>query len=79
MSDHNMSDDGDDIASDLGELSLGGGLEGLRDCYQALLDEVDAFDEFAKKTNGKIELRHYRNDIKRHLDGLQKASHPLEF
>jgi hypothetical protein len=72
MSDDNMSDDG--VASELGELSIDSSpLERLRDSYKALLGEVDAFAEFLKDKNRKIELRHYRNDISHDMELVQKV------
>jgi hypothetical protein len=72
MSDDNMSDDG--ITSDLGELSIDSSpLERLRDSYKALLGEVDAFAEFLKDKNRKVELRHFRNDIGHDLEVVQKV------
>jgi hypothetical protein len=72
MSDGNMSDDG--VVSDFGELAIDGSeLEQLRDGYKALLDEVDAFVDFLKNKDRKIELRHYRNDISHELEVVQKV------
>jgi hypothetical protein len=68
-----MSDDG--ITSDFEDLSIAdsGRLEKLRNDYEALLGEVDAFIELAKSRSRQIELRHYRNDISHDLGVVKKV------
>jgi hypothetical protein len=75
-------DDSDALAAHLEGLEIHGALETLIRKSQAMLKEIDTFITFLHSRNwheGKVEYRHFRNDVEHDILGLVKVSRLSQF